>query len=39
MSLRVKETKNEVRSLYLNWPGRRENGPAKSMYFQADATG
>lgn len=35
MSRRVAETKQEVRSLYLNWPERRQQNPGKSMLFQA----
>ncbi len=35
MNRRVAETKQEVRSLYLNWPERRQQNPGKSMLFQA----
>lgn len=35
MRLRIAETKQEVRSLYLNWSGRCQHSPGKSMLFQA----
>lgn len=35
MRSRVAETKREVHSLYLNWPGRNQNTAGKSMLFQA----
>ena len=35
MRSRVAETKQQVHSIYLNWPERTQSSPAKSLLFQA----